>query len=411
MCLRVKSGVSSSAKNHRLLVLKVLAALFVVALLLRAAVAVRKVRLNALFKAEAAAGDDSKALETGSKLAWYEPADLNLAIAMADLAMKKNDRSGAAKILQGISGRLGDSISENIRLGLKFQEVGMLDKALVHLQFGLEREPRNLDAQRTVAAILGIERRETEQERALWSWYRSGKSAVEALRLLAQWEVVIPPGTIPKTSDEGQILERQLSIEKDSVHAAAALAFFYRNRGELEKAAGLIDQMLKKEPDDLSLIAEKLAELIESGDGVTASSLIDVLGGRLEKSPQLLWLRGDYFRSRGEYKNAIKDYESGLKLGGRNPKIYFKLSECCRIGGLKSEYEINLKKYQETRQVTYDAAAIDFNNPDIGLMLKVAGACDRLERKAESIAWAREVLRRDQSNLEARKIIESKTDK
>ncbi|MFM7591127.1 MAG: tetratricopeptide repeat protein, partial [Isosphaeraceae bacterium] len=344
--------------------------------------------------------------QTGRKLAWYEPRDLKLAITRAELARESGDSSHSAEILRDISSRVGDSISENFELGLKLKDFYLFDQALEHLEFGLGREPRNLSAHRAVVEILGIERRSAEQEIALWKWVKSGESPVEALRLLAQWQVVIPPGAIPKTSDEGETLSQQLAAEPDSADSTAALACFYRNRGELQKASEIVSKALKKKPDSLNLIAERLAGLLDSGEREVAGQQFAELGENVMKSPELLWLRAEYYRINGNFSKAIEDYESGLKQGGRDPKIYFKMAECARLGEMKPDYKIYLNKYEKSRQLTYDAADVDSLNPEVGKMIKLAMTSMELGRTTEAKAWSKEVLRRDQANVEARKILE-----
>lgn len=398
--------MGSATRYQRIILLKAMVTGLAVVGIVWLGSGARRAMLNTKLYTEIASGDSRSALQTAAKLAWYVPRDMNLAIARADLLLKANEQSEAARILKEISGRVGDSISENIRLGLKMQEMGLFDCALRHLQVGLGRDPQNIDAQRAVVTILGIQRREIEQERALWAWYSSGNSSVEALRLLAQGEVVIPPGSIPNTSDEGQILEKQISLEPDSVSGTAALAYFYRNRGEKKKADGILQAAMSNNPDGISLVTEKLAALIDSGDGEVAGQLLLAMAPQVDDSAMLTLLKADYLRSIGNYEKAIQEYRKSLKLGGRNPKIYFRMAECCRLAGMDKEKEYYLKKYQVSRQLTYDAAAIEFRNPDTRLMLKLATTCLEIDRMEEAKAWAREVLKREKENEMARKIME-----
>lgn len=398
--------MKTEKKKRRLLLLQSLGAVILFACLFQAGFAARKSWLRSKMKASIFDGNINLAMQTGRKLAWYEPRDLKLAITRAELARESGDSSHSAEILRDISSRVGDSISENFELGLKLKDFYLFDQALEHLEFGLGREPRNLSAHRAVVEILGIERRSAEQEIALWKWVKSGESPVEALRLLAQWQVVIPPGAIPKTSDEGETLSQQLAAEPDSADSTAALACFYRNRGELQKASEIVSKALKKKPDSLNLIAERLAGLLDSGEREVAGQQFAELGENVMKSPELLWLRAEYYRINGNFSKAIEDYESGLKQGGRDPKIYFKMAECARLGEMKPDYKIYLNKYEKSRQLTYDAADVDSLNPEVGKMIKLAMTSMELGRTTEAKAWSKEVLRRDQANVEARKILE-----
>jgi tetratricopeptide (TPR) repeat protein len=286
------------------------------------------------------------------------------------------------------------------------RELYQLDAAELAFKQALRADSQMLEARRSLVGLMGIERRETDQLSELWSWYQSGVSPIEPLRLIAQSVVVIPPGTLAKTIDEGMVLEKSVQAEPDSTHIRPALARYYRNRGEVDKALGLLDDWLKTHQEDVPEQIERLFCLVEAGDLDLASLVIAKAPEAWRKSANFWIASGDHQRNQSQWQEAVQAYEQALLIDSRQPETYYRLAECKRALGLGVESAKLLEKHASIRKLAELAAVVDPNTPGVTGMMAVANLCRTLNRDREARAWAMEVLRLDRNHSEARSLVD-----
>ena len=396
--------MSAETRRQRYLIMKGVSATILFCAIIWMTIFIRQTILKRQFRLLINQNRLVESIEVAGKLAWYHPSDINLALIRADLCIQLKENRRAAEILNQLSADATDSILDNFKIGVRMHKLYMYDSALKRLQFVVERDPQHLEAHRLITGIFGIQRRANDQQIALWKWQSSGIGSIEPLRLLAQSDVIIPPGTIPKTLDEGFVLEEILKVEPNSTPSISALAYFYRNRGDLARVSRLLDEALKSQPDASALLTEKLATLIDSGDLDATEQLLQRLKASIPSSPRLLELRADHYRNKGDYRTAKENYEDAIKLNENSPIICFRLAECYRLTGHDSEREIYQEKCRLLKTLAELAAAVDFKSPDPMIMLDIAKVCMKLDRTRESKAWAREVIRISPQNQEAKAI-------
>ncbi len=402
-------NVTPDAKRRRILLIQALLTISLIIAFSWFLLTRKQAKLQRDFESLLSNRQYAEASQLGARLAWYKPDDVKLILDRADIEIQLNQVAKAAQLLKSIKPDATDSISLNFRMGQLMYEIQIFDAATHHLQLTVQRDPQNLQAHRLITAILGIKRMAPEQKNALWKWYAGGVGTIESLRILAQSDVIIPPGTIQKTSDEGVILEQQLQLEPDSIPSIVALCYFYRNRGDLTRVNQLLGAALSSHPSDIQLLTEKLALLIDSGDTQSAGSLLQQLNQSIAGSPRLLELRAEYHRNAGNYASAIFDYENAIKLIEISPQLSFRLAECYRLAGRKSEYESYQKKCKLLKNLSEIAASVDINAPHPPTLIELSKIALSLNRSRESAAWAREALKLDPANAEATEIYRSQS--
>ncbi len=350
--------------------------------------------------------DLQMASQTAGKLAWYRPDDVDLIFQRADLASRLDDKAKAAEILKTIPERSARAASAQFARALILRDLYQLDAAELSFKQALRSDSQMLEARRSLVGLMGIERRETDQLTELWSWHQSGVSVIEPLRLIAQSVVVIPPGTLAKTIDEGMVLEKSVQAEPENPHVRPALARYYRNRGEVEKALGLLDNWLKTHQEDVPGQIERLFCLVEAGELESASLVISKAPEAWRKSANFWIVTGDHQRNQSQWQEAVQAYEQALLIDSRQPETYYRLAECKRALGLGSEAAKLLEQHASIRKLAELAASVDPNTPEVSGMMAVANHCRSLNRDREARAWAMEVLRLDRNHSEARSLVD-----
>jgi tetratricopeptide (TPR) repeat protein len=346
------------------------------------------------------------AAQTAATLAWYRPGDVGLIFQRAELAEKSGDLAASADLLATVpadSQRAADAFETRAMI---LSQLFRLEAAEAAYRQTLQLNPRRLEARRGLVGLLGIQRRSTDQLAQLWAWQQSGVAVVEALRLMAQSVVIIPPGTLARTLDEGVVLENALAAEPASPHLRPALARFYRNRGEVPKALQLLEIWANQNPADTPAGLERLGCLVESGDVDQAAQLIAKAPPAWLQQAEFWLVSGDNARNQGDWTKAWQAYLKAIELDPRAPEAYYRLADCLRALNQPAEAADMLKKHDAIKQLAELAAAVAVETPDPTAMLKVARACRSLNRPAEAAAWATEVLKIQRDNAEARAILD-----
>lgn len=347
-------------------------------------------------------GDNPLAENLGNRLAWYRPKDPSLIMRRAEVAGRLKQLNKVTEIL----GQMPDDTSQSARAalqrGLILRELYRLDPAIESLQKAVLLNPKMVEARRILVGILGVVRRAEEQNQALWDWYHAGTAPVEALRLIAQSVVVIPPGTLAKTFDEGYVLEKCLESEPDSLYVRPPLARFYRNRGEIDKAMNLLKDWLAHDPDDAGARLEWLACLVELGETDEAEKTI-IESERLLGNKAEFWLiKGKHRQNTKQWRQALSDLKQAQMLNPHDAETCFQMAQCHRALGELDNAEELITKAQSIRNLAELAAQVDPDQPGIEEMLAVMRHAEGLDRHRESAAWASEILKRDRNHLEAK---------
>lgn len=367
---------------------------------------VRQNQLDGQLKKEMVARDWANAARTAEILAWYRPADADLIFREAELAARTGRLIDSARILKRLPADSPRAAEAAIARGLIFRDTYRFDDAELAFKEALAKENRRLEARRGLAGILGLERRAKEQLDELWAWQKSGTGGVEPLRLIAQSVVLIPPGTLAKTMDEGQVLEKALENEPASPHLRPALARFYRNRGEVTKALALLEDWLKTHPQDSAAIVELIGCLVEMGDEPRVRALLEHETPEIRQESEFWLFLGDFERNQGDWRKALDHYQESIRLNPRLPETYYRMAECRRSLGKAEEATKLMVRHDAIRKLAELAAQVDPAAPAPDAMMNVARACHALNRPDEAAAWATEVLKLQSDNAEARRLVE-----
>jgi tetratricopeptide (TPR) repeat protein len=278
--------------------------------------------------------------------------------------------------------------------GFLLRDLYRLDEAEAAFRRAIKVDPSLLEARRALIALLGLERRGTEQETELWGLLERTPRTAEALRVLAQAGPAIPPDGLPPGLDEGQALERVLRAEPTNDHARAALASYYRGRGDFQSA----ERLLSEAPRKTGVIElESKALAIDNGDLDSGESYFE--RPRSPVSPEILprfyRLQGDWWEAKGDLAQALDAYRRALKADPRSVELKYRTGRVLAALKRQKEAEPYLTYAQKTLTLKNLVARLPDDNPDPRLCAEAEALCRDMGREAEAEAWKKLANRSD----------------
>jgi tetratricopeptide (TPR) repeat protein len=356
-------------------------------------------------RAAARAGAWDRVEEVLARRAWYRPADPDAIQLRVEAALRRGDRETAARALASVPESSDLAESAYLMRGRLLKELYRPAEAVAALHACLRLNPEQVEAHRELIIIFGIERRAREQEAQLWELHDRAGAAIEALRLLAQSTVSIPPGALAKNADEGSVLRRCLESNPQDPCLPAPLAYFLRNRGRVTEARALLEPWLREARGGVDLRLEDLACLVDEGDLESARPWFERPSEPLQAHGRYWLLQGDWLSMQDRPRQALESYRQAVRRDPRNPDARYRLAQALRAAGLVHEADEMLAFHQRLQRLREVAAQVSETAPDAGRLAEAARLCHELGRDREARAWYAAVLRVAPSHGEARRFL------
>jgi tetratricopeptide (TPR) repeat protein len=334
--------------------------------------------------------------------AGYEPGDLDAVEVRVQAALQSGNREVALRALATVPE--SSPLAENAHFwrGRILKELYRPAAAIAELRACLRLNPGRIEAHRELILIFGIERRAGDQEAQLWLLHDRAGGAIEALRILAQSTVIIPPGALAENADEGTVLRRCLETTPDDPWLPAPLAYFLRNRGRVDEARALLQPWLHSARTQPEIRVEDLACLLDDGDVEAAREWLERPVESLEEFGRYWLLRGDWLRMSDRSQDALESYREAVRREPRDPEIRYRLAGALRTAGLVREADAALDHHRKLVALSLLAARIAETAPDASLLAQAGQLCNELGRAREARAWYAAALRVDPAHAEAR---------
>jgi tetratricopeptide (TPR) repeat protein len=345
----------------------------------------REATLMAAARAASHAGDWERVERSLARLAWYGPLDHAALRLRIFAAMQRDDVVAAAALLEQVDGSAAEIAAARLEQGRILQEQGRLRAAAVAYRGALEHAPASNSARKALIGLLGLERRGGEQAEQLWMMVEQGgarpEARVEALCLLARGGPVIPVGTLVRGADEGTVLRRCLEVEPDNQHARAALAYFLRNRGQLDEARRLLEPWYLERGDQPPVGDEYLALLLDEGRMEEAGSMLT------SNSPRRAMLRGIWLAMQGKPDEAVAAFQESVRRDPANPEPHHRLAQALRAVGRAQEATTQLEWVEDSRTLVQIVSSIDYAAPSPAAIARAEQLCRKMSRDREADAW------------------------
>jgi tetratricopeptide (TPR) repeat protein len=345
----------------------------------------RQARLKAAAQAAGRAGNWDQAERSLAGLAWYGPLDRDALRLRILAARQRNDQTATAAFLGEVDGTVAEIVAARLEQGRILFEEGRLHAAAAAYQAALAQAPASVSARQALVGILGLERRGNEQAEQLWMMFDQARARPEsrtlALCLLARGGPVIPAGTLARGDDEGMVLRRCLEVEPDNLHARAALAFFHRNRGQLDKARRLLEPWMLERADSPPIGDEYLALLLDEGRTEEAGSL------PTSGSPRRAMLHGIWLAMDGKPDEAVTALQEAVRRDPVNPEAHHRLAQALRAVGRAQEGATQSEWVEDSRALVEIVSTIDYAAPTPAATARAEQLCRKMGRDREADAW------------------------
>ncbi|MDX2035294.1 MAG: hypothetical protein SFX72_01485 [Isosphaeraceae bacterium] len=347
----------------------------------------RIARLRDEAVAAARRGDWERAAGSVDRLATYRTLDFESIRIRSMAALARRDQLSAARFL-GMTPENSPLAAES------FEQQGFLLRGLFRLQEAesafrrsLRLDPERTEARRALVALLGLERRGSEQEVEVWELLQRTPAKVEALRVLAHAGPAIPPDGLPPGLDEGEALTRAIEVEPENAHARAALAHYLRGRGRLEESEAILSGGPSASD---AILLERLANRVEAGDSDASARLLEELKARegIDSDARFHRLRGDHLASVGKFEEALTAYGRSREIDPRGVELRYRIGQARLAAGDTSRAEQDLAYASANRTLEGLVARMPDGAPNPADALEAARLCRMMEREREAEAWA-----------------------
>ncbi|MFO0951931.1 MAG: tetratricopeptide repeat protein [Isosphaeraceae bacterium] len=368
----------------------------------RGGASIRAWRLRGEVERAYAAGDWPGAERAVSQLLAFDPSDAELIRLRVELATRRGDARGAAEALAGVPDASPEAASARLQQGLFLKELFLVREAEAAFRAAVRLRPQVPEPRRELANLMGIERRADEQRAELWGLHDRAGRRVEALRLLAQSVVVIPPGALAKSSDEGDVLRRCLEADPGDPHLRPPLARFHRRRGEVDAARRILDPWLTEHPDDVPARLEWLACLVDDGDVAAGGPWFETLRPEWAGLADYRRLRAEWLILQSRHAEALEELTRAEALNPLELDLPYARAQCARVLGKAAVADEALARHARLTELARSAAAVDEEGRDPAPLVSVGRVCESLGRTREARAWYEQALRLAPGHAEAR---------
>ncbi len=261
----------------------------------------------------------------------------------AKRAFASGKYADAAKLLQNARATSADCTIPFL-LGLAHFRLHELEAALIELRSAAECDPRNVDAQSALAEAYA---QKGDDNRAL--------AAFEAALKLAPMRKAALRGAAAlylrhdMNSQAIAVLQKLVELEPDDSRIRADLGAAHAGAEDLENARLSFQEALKLDQANVSALVGLGHVELKTGKTGEALSLLDKAIGLDPKSFEPRFLRAAAYNAAGRFADAVQDCREAIRLGGKDPQIYYHLARAYRGLGRKAESEQALAQFSALR--------------------------------------------------------------
>ncbi|GIW89080.1 MAG: hypothetical protein KatS3mg108_3404 [Isosphaeraceae bacterium] len=265
----------------------------------------------------------------------------------------------------------------------------------------LALNPRLEEAHVQLVILTGMKRRAEDFERQLWDYYEKAEWKIAALRMLSRGIPFLPSRTtVDPAHDEGYLLEQGLAADPSDPEIRPALARYYLNRGEVDRAFVLLEAWLEMYPDDASARLEWVACQLELGRSEAVGAYLEPGTDRPTQSARFWGLRGEYLKRLGDFEGAVEAFGHAVRLEPRNPEWRFRLGQALRAAGRPTEAESHLSWVQKANQLVALMKNAHDTGADPRLLVQAGDLCREMGRVREARGWYEAALKADPQNAD-----------
>lgn len=269
-------------------------------------------------------------------------AELGVNIARAYLSRQRYDE--ARGMLQKTIAAHPRSAEPWFWLAVTHKTANEMGEAVRALQRSLQLDPRHINAihlltelylqqTNTTDLVRLLDRAYRQKSEDAAYWLRLGDLYATALRQLPGLTNSIKAGRVEDS------YEKARSLSHAETEANLRLAAWQEAQGRFERAAGLMEEVVRKRPDDLSMRVKLLTLYLRANDRTNAVRQLEEIIRRDPLRPEFYNQLGLLYDEMDQTEKAISNYMQSLTINPQQPEVYLQLTMA----------QISLRQHEEAR--------------------------------------------------------------
>lgn len=264
----------------------------------------------------------------------------------------------------------------------QFEDTGeekYADQAIAYYKKALTLDPGGVVIQLKMAQTYAESRQLREAVETAQNILKAHPDSVETHQLLARI-YVRSLGELGANANQQQALDKAveqyetiLKLDPSDTNAGLWLARLYRFGNQPDKAASVLERLLKRDPTNQELIAQYARLLLDEGHAEQAITRLKKVAGE-ENSGRLYDLLGDAYTKVHDTANAVQAYRQAAQLEPEDPAHWRRLARTL----------FNASRFAEAAKAYQKLANLDPGNSDSFLRLAEIYYQEKKYKQAET---------------------------
>lgn len=284
------------------------------------------------------------ALEYYQRAFEADPANMELGVNIARAYLSRQRFDEARAILRTTIAAHPRAAEPLFWLAVVQKTADDLPQATEALQRALQLEPQHLNAIHLLSEIYLQQTNTTELVKLLERSYRQkSDDASYWMRLGDLYSMAlrqVPALTnLVKTSRVEESYEKARGLSKGETEATLRLAGWHEMQGQFDRAARLMEEVVRRRPEDLPMRVKLLTLYLRTDDKTNAVRQLEEIIRREPLRPEFYNQLGLLYDELDQPEKAISHYQQSLTLNPQQPDVYLQLTML----------QIGRKQYDEAR--------------------------------------------------------------
>ena len=252
-------------------------------------------------------------------------------LSSAKKAFAEGDYAGVVRVLE-VDPALSRDCESMLLLGLSRYRLERVDEALVDLQEASACNPKNMIA-RTALAEAWL--RKGDDQRALALFEAVLKETPENKVALADAASLYLKHDLNQQASD--VLEKLIPLEPGISKLHADLGAAYAGLNDFTKSRESFDKALRLDPKNVSALIGLGHVELKTGHQDEAIQLLNRAQAADPRAFEPHFLLGTVWNEQKRYAEAIRECKEALRLGGKDPQIYYHLARAYHGSGNEEE--------------------------------------------------------------------------
>ncbi|MCX7914980.1 MAG: tetratricopeptide repeat protein [Verrucomicrobiae bacterium] len=292
------------------------------------------------------------ALEYYQRAFEADPANLELGVNIARAYMSRQKFDEARRILQTTMQAHPRAAEPLFWLAVVHKTAEEPAEAVTALQRALKLDPRHINAIHLLCEMYLQQTNMTELvkvlDRAYWQksedasyWMRLGDLYASAFRQIPALTNLVKAGRVEES------YEKARGLSGGEAEATLRLAGWHEMQGEYGRAAVLMEEVIRRRPDDVPMRVKALTLYLRAEDKTNAVRQLEEIIRREPLRPEFYNQLGVLYDELDQPEKAISNYQQSLTINPHQPEVYLNLTMLMIGQKRHDEARVTLSRWRE----------------------------------------------------------------